>query len=280
MTDQDAWAREQVKASPNDPFWQVSGAILGQFDGLVAGYAYASSLQDGPPAIPVFGFQMLNAIGDLFQIIPSVVPSERTDWAKMTKKERRDTLTRQGHCSALIKIFGALEDLLMAHSSWFEYQNMNRIFKWYTFDWHAKAAAKTVSFSSYPGYLESLDDFYMMSSGLGMTQTSNGIPNSTLLELITPHSLLAWQRGMIRVWCMYRVWCMVYEERYLIPHTWFLIHHTSYLIHHTSYTIPYTSHIVPHTPNTTPYTHHLNSACSLRTGLDGRRMVRRIPHSS
>jgi hypothetical protein len=270
MTDQDAWAREQVKASPNDPFWQVSGAILGQFDGLVAGYAYASSLQDGPPAIPVFGFQMLNAIGDLFQIIPSVVPSERTDWAKMTKKERRDTLTRQGHCSALIKIFGALEDLLMAHSSWFEYQNMNRIFKWYTFDWHAKAAAKTVSFSSYPGYLESLDDFYMMSSGLGMTQTSNGIPNSTLLELITPHSLLAWQRGTF------------YHTSHIVPHTPHLIHHTSYLIHRSSYTIHHT-----HTPYTilihqTPphYTHHLTSACGLRTGLDGRRMVRRIPHSS
>ena len=107
--------------------------------------------------------------------------------------------------------------------------------KYYTFDWHAPAAAKTVSFSSYPGYLESLDDFYMMSSGLGtsccinafhhsvylplvstrmsqsadithvlmllpsnippgMTQTSNGIMNNSLLDLITPKSLLAWQR--------------------------------------------------------------------------------------
>ena len=50
----------------------------------------------------------------------------------------------------MIKIYGALEDLLMGHSSWFEYGATNRIFKYYTFDWHANAAAKTVSFSSYP----------------------------------------------------------------------------------------------------------------------------------
>ena len=29
------------------------------------------------PAVPLFGFQMLNAIGDLFQIIPAVVKSAR-----------------------------------------------------------------------------------------------------------------------------------------------------------------------------------------------------------
>jgi len=42
--------------------------------------------------------------------------------------------------------------------------------------------------------LESLDDFYMMDSGLGMVQTSNDVLNQTLLDLVTPQSLLAWQR--------------------------------------------------------------------------------------
>ena len=62
------------------------------------------------------------------------------------------------------------------------------------FAFHAPTGANRISFSSYPGYLESLDDFYMMDSGLGMVQTSNGVPDNTLLDLITPRSLLAWQR--------------------------------------------------------------------------------------
>lgn len=40
----------------------------------------------------------------------------------------------------------------------------------------------------------SLDDFYLLGSGLMMTQTSNDIFNSSLFDAITPNSLLAWQR--------------------------------------------------------------------------------------
>ena len=84
----------------------------------------------------------------------------------------------------------------MAHSSFYEYANTNRIFKHYTFSGVGSEAikAKGVSFSSYPGMLESLDDFYLMSSGLAMTQTSNNVFDNSLLDLITPRSLLAWQR--------------------------------------------------------------------------------------
>lgn len=52
-------------------------------------------------------------------------------------------------------------------------------------------------FSSYPGYLESLDDFYIMDSGLAMLQTTNGIPNTTLYDEVTSSSLYAWQRVRI-----------------------------------------------------------------------------------
>ena len=38
----------------------------------------------------------------------------------------------------------------------------------------------------------------MMDSGLGMVQTSNGIPNNELLDLITPKSLLAWHACGVR----------------------------------------------------------------------------------
>lgn len=40
----------------------------------------------------------------------------------------------------------------------------------------------------------SLDDFYLLGSGLMMTQTTNNVFNSSLFDTITPSSLLAWQR--------------------------------------------------------------------------------------
>ena len=189
MAAQDQWAREQVKETGSDPFWQHVGALLAQYDGMIAGYA-----SSGAPAVPVFAWQLLNGVGDLFQIIPAVEKSERIDWSSLSTDEARVALSKAGHCSALIKVVGDLSELFMGHSSWFEYANTNRIFKSYHFSFHAPSGANRISFSSYPGYLESLDDFYMMDSGLGMVQTSNGVPDNTLLDLITPRSLLAWQR--------------------------------------------------------------------------------------
>lgn len=40
----------------------------------------------------------------------------------------------------------------------------------------------------------SLDDFYLLGSGLMMTQTTNNVFNASLFDIITPNSLLAWQR--------------------------------------------------------------------------------------
>jgi len=51
-----------------------------------------------------------------------------------------------------------------------------------------------MTFSSYPGMLSSLDDFYIMNSGLTMIQTTNSIYNTTLYKLVVPQALLAWQR--------------------------------------------------------------------------------------
>lgn len=52
----------------------------------------------------------------------------------------------------------------------------------------------TCLFVSPAGFLVSLDDFYILSSGLVMLQTTNSVYNKTLRKLVTPESLLAWQR--------------------------------------------------------------------------------------
>jgi len=72
---------------------------------------------------------------------------------------------------------------------------MNRIFKHYNLQLTSNfVAAKKVSFSSYPGFLESLDDFYYMDSGLVMLETTNNVFDMTLFDKVTPESLFAWQR--------------------------------------------------------------------------------------
>ncbi|KAL0198957.1 hypothetical protein M9458_007497, partial [Cirrhinus mrigala] len=43
-------------------------------------------------------------------------------------------------------------------------------------------------------FLVSLDDFYLLGSGLMMTQTTNNVFNTSLYSYITPASLFSWQR--------------------------------------------------------------------------------------
>jgi hypothetical protein len=51
------------------------GGVVAQFDGLVEGYNMKQKNSSGAvPALPRFAFQMLNAIGDLFQVTSVVFP--------------------------------------------------------------------------------------------------------------------------------------------------------------------------------------------------------------
>ena len=197
MNAQDRWMREQIRL-PSSAFWRQAAGILSQFDGLRDGYARAAATRDDLPTLPIFAFQLLNALGDLFQIIPAVSKKRRIPWTTLEPAEAVETLARRGHCSALIKVDGNFSDLMFGHSSWYDYAATNRIFKWYKLNLHdPSTSANVTAFSSYPGFLYSLDDFYMLSSGLGMTQTSNEIIDDALYDLIQPESLLAWHRVRI-----------------------------------------------------------------------------------
>jgi len=55
-------------------------------------------------------------------------------------------------------------------------------------------AATSMSFSSYAGYMSSLDDFYLMNSGLVMIQTSLSVLDKKRLAMQEKNGLLAWHR--------------------------------------------------------------------------------------
>jgi hypothetical protein len=187
---QDEWARAQVLANPGDPIWRHVGYIFAQFDGLVRGFQD----QHGN-GLDVFAFQVLNGVGDLLDLRNVVEPHTRINWDKLSPEEVKRLVSLNGHCSALVKVTPGYEDMFMAHSAWYVYSSMTRIFKHYHLQINDPGtAAHKFSFSSYPGYLESLDDFYIMDSGLVMLETSNGVFNMTLYDFVVPQSLLAWQR--------------------------------------------------------------------------------------
>ncbi|TMS14940.1 Phospholipase B-like 1 [Larimichthys crocea] len=176
MAKQDTWTREQVKLNKSsDPLWKHTGFIVAQVDGLQAGVADWAKKKG-------------EKVGDLLDLIPALVPTSNHSL-------RSFKLPGMGHCSALIKMLPGFENLLFAHSSWYTYAATMRIYKHW--DFHISephTATGKLSFSSYPGFLVSLDDFYLLGSGLMMTQTTNNVFNASLFDIITPNSLLAWQR--------------------------------------------------------------------------------------
>ncbi|CAK9038124.1 Phospholipase-B 81 (PLB) [Durusdinium trenchii] len=194
MDAQEKWVRGRVaRNNGRDPFFRQVGLLMKQYDGLRAGYAAQV------PHVRARGnwaFQLLNGVGDFFDIIPAVDRSSRVDWLKLSREEAEHLHARSTHCSALVKVTPDYSELLYGHSSWWRYSNTNRIMKHYRFAFSdPSTAAQEISFSSYPGYLESLDDFYMLGSGIGWTQTSLAVMNHSLYDdHVKPESLLAWQR--------------------------------------------------------------------------------------
>lgn len=163
FTAQDIWARKQVQAHKNSSYWQFVGDVLSQMDGLVAGYRASTFAQEADHALPLWAFTMINSIGDLFDIIPAVSPSRRPNFNKMSYRQSVDYFRKNGHCSAFIKLADDMSDMYIGHSSWFTYSAMLRIYKTYAFSLgNSDSKTSRMSFSSYPGMLSSLDDFYLM----------------------------------------------------------------------------------------------------------------------
>ncbi len=75
-----------------------------------------------------------------------------------------------GKCSAFIKLLPNNSDLLTTHDTWTEYQSMLRIYKLYHLPYKTQSnmiiPGSAISMSSYPGKLQSEDDYYIINSGL------------------------------------------------------------------------------------------------------------------
>mmetsp|Transcript_123390 Transcript_123390/g.356674 ORF Transcript_123390/g.356674 Transcript_123390/m.356674 type:complete len:676 (-) Transcript_123390:86-2113(-) len=87
-------------------------------------------------------------------------------------RHRRRSL---GHCTGLVRLSEDKSDIFFGHTTWEPFSEMTRVWKVYDFPLQG-AAARKISFSSYPGCVSSTDDYYLMDSGLAITETTLSIP--------------------------------------------------------------------------------------------------------
>ncbi|TYZ59335.1 hypothetical protein PybrP1_008515 [[Pythium] brassicae (nom. inval.)] len=200
------WMRAQVERFSALPdhldarYWEAIGLILAQFDGLVHGYQRFSQRQPPVSAIDLF---MLNADGDLQDLLPVIQRRQRpahVSPAAAAITQSFYTFLKTLKCSALIRILPDFADLVWGHATWDTYSSMNRIYKHYEVPVPPATsgggdARRKISMSSSPGYLSSVDDWYMTDAGLGVMETTHGVFDDALYTFVTPQSVLCWLRS-------------------------------------------------------------------------------------
>jgi hypothetical protein len=188
------YVREQVAKHADDKFWVQMGLILAQLDGNVAGYQSVFG-PDSPQYLDSLAFWLLNLDGDLEDIIPAVDPSVQNYHRAYKFMSYRNT-----HCSGLIKLTPFLRgqrELFVAHDTWDTFASMLRIYKHYNFKFNSESYDRQVSFSSSPGFLSSVDDFFVTHNQLAVIETTNGFFNESLFKEIVPQKAMSFERAII-----------------------------------------------------------------------------------
>jgi len=76
-----------------------------------------------------------------------------------------------GRCSALVRLTAGNRDIMVGHTTFSDYSEMTRIFKYYDLPLGPNVVRR-MGFSSYPGVAGSTDDYYLLDSGLVITETT------------------------------------------------------------------------------------------------------------
>ncbi|XP_050032313.2 putative phospholipase B-like 2 [Dermacentor andersoni] len=196
-----------------DPYWNLVHLQMRQLRGL------SDAFEDVPldasrETTNVTRALFFSLVGDFLDLEPT-----------LRRTADLHSLSLVPACSALVKVVGDNEDLFVAHDAWFLYKSMLRIQKKYTFPWHYAPdtvgpngiiPGHTITMSSYAGKLVSLDDFYLTSAGLAVTETSIENSNPDLWLLIDAEaSPLTWVRAMVatRLATSGREWVDIFAKK-------------------------------------------------------------------
>ena len=186
---------KSLQYKDSDPYWEHVYYVYRQMMGLFDGY---NSVAEREKQLGLIDFQMVVANADIEDAVYYKDKTKRPNFKNMTADEIEEFTALHTHCSALVKIANDLSDIWMGHNTWSSYNSMIRTFKEYRFVSNKQnEKSKTVVFSSYPGSLSSVDDFYYLDSKLVVMETTNSVLNDTLYDLLKPETILTWVRVIV-----------------------------------------------------------------------------------
>ncbi|KAN0036409.1 hypothetical protein ACTFIV_001702 [Dictyostelium citrinum] len=198
VSDNWEYMTERVNSSSTtDPYWiQIRNAMSQQI-GLYEGYNAAAGDDYQKTFIEIY---MINLYGDMGDIVTLTTTEASTNnqFIPLNRKEVEELMATTGHCTSIIKLTNNCSDLMSAHTSWADYSVMIRIYKRINIPVASTPYGSETLFSSYPGLLVSIDDFYQIRpSKLHLTETLNTILNQSLYQQIKPQSFMYWVRNLV-----------------------------------------------------------------------------------
>lgn len=199
VAENDAWMRQMWNtAKQGDSYWAHIHLVWLQQEGLSLGYN--TSRTGDSPFHPLSreDIQLMGLLTELGDIGKAVSPGSRPNYAHMSTEEFSEWVFSHSHCSALIKTTPDLTDVFTSHNTWTTYRAMLRLFKTVVLPLGETAcSAPSVTFSGYPGTLQGIDDFYLTSQKLVVMETTNGVYNNSLFDLVVPTSVPYWMRVIV-----------------------------------------------------------------------------------
>eukprot|EP01065_Artemidia_motanka_P036030 TRINITY_DN43926_c0_g1_i1.p1 TRINITY_DN43926_c0_g1~~TRINITY_DN43926_c0_g1_i1.p1 ORF type:complete len:574 (+),score=167.94 TRINITY_DN43926_c0_g1_i1:67-1722(+) len=234
VTDNDKYVRSQVsQLSASDDWWKQLGHVWTQQDGMVAGYAHARAAQPDLPDLGLTQFLLLNALVDL----SSIIHKPFADMGKWTAASAREYDRKTTHCSSIVKVTPDYSELYASHNTWTGFFTMLRVSKTYDLPFRRAdgSSASWALFAGYFGILASQDDFFALGSGLLVQETTNSVYNQTLLNTITPSSVLTWARSVVanRVAVDGPTWAVAFkkENSGTINNQWMVVNYNLFTPH-------------------------------------------------
>ncbi|KAL0221523.1 hypothetical protein RCL1_001377 [Eukaryota sp. TZLM3-RCL] len=187
-----------------DSYWAHVALTMSQFDGFVQGYHDAC-----PPNTEFYLTEtqlwLYQGSGDVMEIVKILAPPAHGV----------DMETMFEHCSALVVLTDDFNNLYTSQVAWFMFGAMNRVLKSYNFHITTTGTAHNrLTFSSYPGFLYSFDDFYVLDGNLAVFETTHHSDNPELDQYMVPESNFEWLRVTVanRMGSDGKTWKQVFER--------------------------------------------------------------------